>query len=61
MVGVEKTVGVGVDVGSAAHAAANKTRNNARPTMYMALRLLLIMSGNYPFDTNVPSKSGYLG
>ncbi len=41
--GVGRTVGVGVDVGSAAHAAASKTRNNARPKMDMALWLLCIM------------------
>ena len=42
-VGVGRTVAVGLDVGSAAHAVANKTRNNARPTMDIALRLLRIM------------------
>ena len=41
--GVGRTVGVGVDVGSAPHAVANKARNNAAPTIYMALWLLCIM------------------
>ena len=40
---VEETIGVGVDVGPETQAVANKTRNNARPTMHMVLWLLFIM------------------
>jgi len=43
VVSVEETIGVGVDVGPATQAVANKTRNNARPTIHMALWLLFIM------------------